>query len=211
MNAWDIILFSLTIAAVLYYSVCAVISRVKAKKAGIIRVKFPMNTARFVCMAVCAALNVLLVIGRIDECAKYKNEMNDLQRLGLVAYYKEYLNWDLTFNSPEDEQIETGKLLSEYREKYDHKRHIMECQAATAVLFALSALLNGAYITKKGVFIFGDIKPKNTSAVIEDEMICFQSNGKLFDYTMLKLPASEENLRLYSEFIVEENAEPQQI
>ena len=83
----------------------------------------------------------------------------------------------------------------------------MECQAATAVLFALSALLNGAYITKRGVFMFGDIKPRNTAAMVEEGMLCFQSKGK-HEYTMLKLPASEENLRLYSEFIVENNCEP---
>lgn len=211
MNAWDIILFFLTIAAVLYFSVCAVISLVKAKRAGIIRVRFPANTARFVCMAVCAVLNVMLVVGRIDECTKYKKEMDDLQRLGFVEFHKEYYGWVVTSDSPEKEQFATEKLLSEYREKYDKTRHIMELQTVTAVLFAFSALLNGAYITKRGVFMFGDIKPKNTAAVIEDGMICFQSNGKLFDYTMLKLPASEENLRLYSEFIVKNKAEPQQI
>lgn len=211
MNAWDIILISLMIAAILYFAVFSVISPVMAKRAGIIRVKFPANTSRFVCMAVCAALNVMLAIGRVDECTKYKNEMDDLQRLGFVEFHKEYYNFIVTSDSPENEQFATEKLLSQYREKYDHKRHMVEAQAATAVLFALSALLNGAYITKRGVFMFGDIKPKNTAAVIEDGMICFQSNGKLFDYTMFKLCASEENLRLYSEFIVKGKAEPQQI
>ena len=180
------------------------------QKAGIIRVKFPANTARFVCMAVCAALNVMLVFGRIDECTEYKNKMDDLQRLGFVEFHKEYFNFIVTSDSPEKEQFATDKLLSEYREKYDHKRHMMECQAATAVLFALSALLCGAYITKLGVFMFGDIKPKNTAAVIEDGMICFQSKGK-HEFTMLKLPANEENLRLYSAFLVKDKAEPQQI
>lgn len=186
MNAWDIILFSLTIAAVLYFSVCAAISLVKAKRAGIIRVRFPANTAGFVCMAVCAVLNVMLVVGRIDECTKYIKEMDDLQRL-FVEFHNEYYGWVVTSDSPEKEQFATEKLFSEYREKYDQIRHIMELQTVTAVLFIFSALLNGAYITKRGVFMFGDIKPKNTAAVIEDEMLCFQSKGK-HEYAMLKLP-----------------------
>lgn len=210
MNAWDITLLCLGTAAIIYFAVFSVISLVKAKKAGIIRVKFPANTAGFVCMAVCAALNVMLVIGRVDECAEDKKRVDNLHRIGLVAYYKEYLNWDLTFNSSEDEQIETDKLLSEFREKYDHKRHMMEIQLLTAVCFTLSALFNGAYLTKQGVFMFGDIKPKNTAAKVEDGMLCFQSKGK-HEYTMLRLPASEENLRLYSEFVANDNAEPQQI
>ena len=115
MDAWDIILFSLTIAAVLYFSVCAVISRVMAKKAGIIRVKFPSNTARFVCMAVCAALNVLLAIGRVDECAEDKKRIGDLQRLGFVEFHKEYYNFIVTSDSQENEQFDTEKLLSEFR------------------------------------------------------------------------------------------------
>lgn len=210
MNVWDIILLCLITAAIIYFAVISVISRIRAKKAGIIRVKFPANTAGFVCMAVCAVLNIILVIGRVDECTEYKNEMDDIQRLGLVAYYKEYLNWDLMFSSPGDEQIETEKLLSEYREKYDHKRHMTEVRAITAIGFTLSALLNGAYITKQGVYMFGDIKPKKTAAKIEEGMLCFRSQGK-HEYTILKLPANEENLRLYSEFIVEDNAEPQRI
>lgn len=207
VNIWDIILIFLMITAILYFVVFSVISRVKAKKAGIIRVKFPANTARFVCMAVCAVLNVMLIIGTTGECAEYKNKMDDLQRLGFVEFHKEYYNFIVTSNSSKDEQYATEKMLSEYREKYDQKRHMIESRVLLAVLFALSALFNGAYITQRGVFMFGDIKPKNTAAVIEDGMLCFRSKGK-HEYTMLKLPASEENLRLYSEFIVENNVEP---
>lgn len=206
MNAWDIILLCLGTAAIIYFAVSSVISLVKAKKAGIIRMIIPTNKTRFVCMAICAALNIMLVIGRAGECAEYKKPMDDLQRLGFQKFHKEYYNWDVTSNSPEDEQNATEKLLSQYREKYDRKRHMTELQALTAIFFTASALLNGAYITKRGVYIFGDIKPKNTAAKIEDGMLCFQSKGK-HEYTMLKLPASEENLRLYSEFITEGTAQ----
>lgn len=210
MNVWDIILISLMTAAILDFAVFSVLSRVMAKKAGIIRVKIPTNKTRFVCMAICAVLNIVIVIGRAGECAEYRKTMDDLQRLGFVDFHKEYYGLIVTSNSPEDEQYATEKLLARYREKYDHKRHMMEMQASTAICFTLSALFNGAYITKQGVFMFGDIKPKKTAAMVEDGMLCFQSKGK-HEYTMLKLLASEENLRLYSEFIVEDNAGSQQV
>lgn len=206
MNALDIILICPATAAIIYFAVISVISRVRAKRAGIIRVKIPANKTHFVCMAICAALNIMIVIARVGECAEYKKPVDDLQRLGVQKFHKEYYNWEVMPNSPEDEQFATEKLLSQFREKYDRKRHITELQALTAIFFTASAMLNGAYITKQGVYMFGDIKPKNTAAKIEDGMLCFQSQGK-HEYTMLKLPASEENLRLYSEFISEGKAQ----
>lgn len=208
MNVWDIILISLMIAAILYFAVFSVISLVMAKRAGIIRVKFPAKTNVFVCHLICFALGILLSVIRAGDCAEYKNAMDDLQRLGFVDFHKEYYGLIVTSNSPEDEQYATEKLLAEYREKYDRERIPAELQTLVAITFAAAALFNGAYITKQGVFMFGDIKPKKTSAKIEDGMLCFQSRGK-HEYTMLMLPASEENLRLYSEFIVENYPKPE--
>ncbi|MCX4355564.1 MAG: hypothetical protein OSJ43_04980 [Oscillospiraceae bacterium] len=203
MNVWDIILICLMTAAVLWFGVFSVISRVRAKKAGIIRIKFPANITAFVCMAICAALNITAAVGSAVELPKIKKEMDDLQRLGFVDFHMEYYNWGLKNPvSPETEQSATEKLFNEYRVKYDRERNRTELQALCALLFAIAALFNGAYITKKGVFMFGDIKPKNTAAKVEDGQLCFSSRGKL-EYTMLKLPATEENLRLYSEFMTE--------
>ncbi|MDE7362274.1 MAG: hypothetical protein K2N38_10120 [Oscillospiraceae bacterium] len=205
MSVWDIILICLAAAAIIYFAVISVILRVRAKKAGIIRVKRPVKTESFVIMVVCAALSIMVVIARAVDCAEYKKTMGDVQRLGFQRFHKEYYNWDVTPIPPVDEQSSTEELFAEYRKKYDRERHAMEIQACSAIFFTASALLNGAYITKQGVYMFGDIKPKETAAKIEDGMLCFQSQGK-HEYTMLKLPASEENLRLYSEFITEGKA-----
>lgn len=208
MNVWDIIFICLMTAVVSWFVVFSVITLVRAKKAGIIRVKFPANTAPFVCMAICAALNITAAVGRSVELPELKKEMDDLQRLGFVDFHMEYYHLIVTSTTPEDEQYATEKLLSEYREKYDRKRHMVIIQALAAISCSAAALFNGAYITKKGVFMFGDIKPRNTAAKVEDAMLCFQSKGK-HEYTMLKLPATEENLRLYSEFMTEEKIKTQ--
>lgn len=201
MNVWDIILICLMTAAVLWFAVSSVISRVRAKRAGIIRVKFPVNTKVFVCHVVCSAIWILLTVTSTVDLPELKKKVDDLQRLGFLDFHKEY--YGMTFimpDSPWDEQAATEKLLNEYREKYDRERNLTELRALCALLFGIAALFNGAYITKKGVFMFGHIKPRNTAVTVEDKMLCFQSKGKL-EYTMLRLPASEENLLLYAELM----------
>lgn len=203
MNVWDIILICLMTAVVSWFVVSSVISRVKAKRAGIIRVKFPMNTKMFVCNLVCSAIWIIIIVSEAGLCAEYKEKMDAVQALGFQKYHKEYLNWDVTPIPPETEQSATEELFNGYRKKYDRERNGQELRTLCAITFGIAALFNGAYITKKGVFMFGDIKPRNTAAKVEDAMLCFQSKGK-HEYTMLKLPATEENLRLYSEFMTEE-------
>lgn len=204
MNVWDIILICLMTAAVLWLAASSVISRVKAKRAGIIRVKFPANTKTFVLHLICSALWILLTVTSAVDLPELKKKVDDLQRLGFLDFHKEY--YDMTFitpDSPWDEQASTEKLLSEFRGKYDRERNLTELRTLCAIGFAVAALFNGAYITKKGVFMFGDLNPRNTAVKVEDGMLCFISQGKL-EYAMLRLPASEENLRLYSEFIAKE-------
>lgn len=201
MNVWDIILICLMTAAVLWFAVSSVISRVRAKRAGIIRVKFPVNTKVFVCHVVCSAIWILLTVTSAVELPELKKQVDDLQRLGFLDFHKEYYGMTfITPDSPWDEQAATEKLFNEYREKYDRERNLTESRALCALLFGIAALFNGAYITKKGVFMFGHIKPRNTAVTVEDEMLCFRSKGKL-EYTMLRLPASEENLLLYAELM----------
>lgn len=200
MNVWDIILICLMTAAVLWFAVSSVISRVRAKRVGIIRVKFPVNTKVFVCHVVCSAIWILLTVTSTVDLPELKKKVDDLQRLGFLDFHKEYYGMTITPGSPWDEQAATEKLLNKYREKYDRERNRTESQALCALLFGIAALFNGAYITKKGVFMFGHIKPRNTAVTVEDKMLCFQSKGKL-EYTMLQLPASEENLLLYAELM----------
>lgn len=200
MNVWDIILICLMTAAVLWFAVSSVISRVRAKRVGIIRVKFPVNTKVFVCHVVCSAIWILLTVTSTVDLPELKKKVDDLQRLGFLDFHKEYYGMTITPGSPWDEQAATEKLFNEYREKYDRERNRTESQALCALLFGIAALFNGAYITKKGVFMFGHIKPRNTAVTVEDKMLCFQSKGKL-EYTMLRLPASEENLLLYAELM----------
>lgn len=201
MNVWDIILICLMTAAVLWFAVSSVISRVRAKRAGIIRVKFPANTKVFVCHLICSAIWILLTVTSTVDLPELKKKVDDLQRLGFTQFHMEYYNLGVKNPvSSETEQYATEKLLSEYRGKYDRERNRTELQALCSLGFAVAALFNGAYITKKGVFMFGDIKPRNTAVTVEDKMLCFQSKGKL-EYTMLRLPASEENLLLYAELM----------
>lgn len=201
MNVWDIILICLMTAAVLWFAVSSVISRVRAKRAGIIRVKFPVNTKVFVCHVVCSAIWILLTVTSAVELPELKKQVDDLQRLGFLDFHKEYYGMTfITPDSPWDEQAATEKLLNKYREKYDRERNLTELRVLCALCFGIAALFNGAYITKKGVFMFGHIKPRNTAVTVEDKMLCFQSKGKL-EYTMLRLPASEENLLLYAELM----------
>lgn len=201
MNVWDIILICLMTAAVLWFAVSSVISRVRAKRAGIIRVKFPVNTKVFVCHVVCSAIWTLLTVTSTVELPELKKKVDDLQRLGFLDFHKEYYGMIfITPDSPWDEQAATEKLFNKYRVKYDRERNLAELRALCALCFGIAALFNGAYITKKGVFMFGHIKPRNTAVTVEDKMLCFQSKGKL-EYTMLRLPASEENLLLYAELM----------
>lgn len=201
MNVWDIILICPMTAAVLWFAVSSVISRVRAKRAGIIRVKFPADTKVFVCHVVCSAIWIIIFFMKVGQCSEYKKEMDDLQRLGFLDFHKEYYGMTfITPDSPWDEQAATEKLFNKYRVKYDRERNLTELRALCALCFGIAALFNGAYITKKGVFMFGHIKPRNTAVTVEDKMLCFQSKGKL-EYTMLQLPASEENLLLYAELM----------
>lgn len=205
MNVWDIILICLAAAVVLWFAVFSVISRVKAKRAGIIRVKFPANSKTFVCNLVCSALWIIITVSDAGQCAEYKETMDAVRTLGFQKYHKEYLNWDVTPIPPETEQSATEELFNEYREKYDRERNRQELRTLCTITFGIAALFNGAYITKKGIVMFGDLKPRDTAAKVEDGMLCFNSRGKR-EYTVLRLPASEENLRLYSEFISDQTA-----
>ena len=96
MNVWDIILICLAAAVVLWFAVSSVISRVKAKRAGIIRVKFPANSKTFVCNTVCAALWIIITVSDAGQCAEYKEKTDAVRALGFQKYHKEYLNWDVT-------------------------------------------------------------------------------------------------------------------
>ncbi len=105
MNVWDIILICLMTAAALWLVVSSVITLVKAKRAGVIRIKFPANITPFVYMAICAALNITAAVGSAVELHKIKKEMDDLQRLGFVDFHMEYYNWGLEYPfSPETEK-----------------------------------------------------------------------------------------------------------
>lgn len=205
MNVWDIILICLAAAVILWFAVSSVISLVKAKRAGIIRVKFPANTKMFVCNSVCSALWIIIIVTNAGQCADYKKTMDAVRTLGFQKYHKEYLNWDVTPIPPATEQSATEELFNEYREKYDRERNRQELRTLCAITSVIAALFNGAYITKKGIVMFGDLKPRDTAAKVEDGMLCFNSRGKR-EYTVLRLPASEENLRRYSEFIDEKTA-----
>lgn len=205
MNVWDIILICLTAAVILWFAVSSVISRVKAKRAGIIRVKFPANSKTFVCNLVCSALWIIITVSDAGQCAEYKEKADAVRTLGFQKYHKEYFSLDVTPIPPATEQSATEKLFNEYREKYDRERNRQELRTLCAITFGIAALFNGAYITKKGIVMFGDLKPRDTAAKVEDGMLCFNSRGK-HEYTMLRLPASEENLRRYSEFIDEKTA-----
>lgn len=203
MNIMDIICGCLIGALIIYIPVSCILSRVNAKKLGIIRAKYPANIKMFVCHAVCAALGIMLVITRVGECEKYGKILYGLQTRGVRQFYAEYYGIKvLDFDDPEEEEKALDKLIADYQEKYDKERRAAEWQAVVMLCFASAALFNGAYITKQGLIYFGEIKLKKTAAKIEDGKLRFYLE-KNPDGTALTLPATEENLRLYSEFITE--------
>ncbi|MCM1166909.1 MAG: hypothetical protein NC299_05900 [Lachnospiraceae bacterium] len=199
MNVIEITMICLAAAVAACVIIIRAVSFVKAKKCGIIRTKIPAGTTAFVGSLICAALHIMIVVMRASVCADCKAEMDDLQTLGFKDFHMEYYRLEVTVDDPEAERAATEKLLSRYREKYDRERRLVELYALAAAGFVGVALLNGAYITKEGVLMFGDLKPRKTAAVVEDGKFRFRSADKR-EFTMLTLPASEENLRLYSVF-----------
>lgn len=196
-------------------AVLRVISRVKAKRNGIIKVKQPLSPIRFAIGIACAVVLAVLFVISLTAHRKYFDHIADMQARGIIAV-AEYKN-----TTPE-ELLSGVSVIGEksYEEIYvEHEtarfQSLVEDARRSALVFGINALVlvlteilagcmgGGAYFTKNGIIFFAGLKLQKTSAKIENGKICFYLNGDT-SRALTKLPADEKNTRLFSEFITPE-------
>lgn len=185
---WSIVMICGAAAAVAAQTVYLVISRRRAQRLGILRVKYPIWGGGTALSAFVALLGVIMIIlcaveipRELANLADYRAELT--QGTKIYDYY-------------------VGKAESSLA----RNRFQLVWGIAVVVLELLSIFTRGAYITKDGVMFLGGMKVVKTTARIEHGAINFYTGKKRQRYAF-DLPETDDNKELFKCFIVLE--EPQ--
>ena len=177
--------------AAAHRTICLIISRRRAKKLGILRVKYPMcERSDIVLCVLSVAVGVYMVMMNIF----YYIPSN----LALLEDYRASFSQDPEFYGKLIESIEYGIKTDGF------------CIVSGSIFVVMSLLLpftRGAYITKEGVVLFGDLKPRMTTARIKQGSIKFYTRtlreaekDREYRYAF-DLPENEDNKTLFKGFI----------
>ncbi|MDE6726867.1 MAG: hypothetical protein K2J80_02875 [Oscillospiraceae bacterium] len=182
---WGIVIICATAAAVVLEIVYLVISRRRAQRLGILRVKYPVwngNTA--LSAFVCGMFVILIILCAVE----ISHDLADL------ADYRARLPQDAEFYGGRIEQTENALARN---------RNQLVLGIAMVILQLLTIFKGGAYITKDGVLFFDSFKPLKTTARIKNGAINFYTGEKRRKYAF-ELPENDENKELFKNFITPE-------
>lgn len=182
---WSIVIICVTAAAVVWETVFLIISRRRAQRLGILRVKYPVWNGSTALSAFVCGLFVILIILCAVEISR---------NLADLADYRARLPQDTEFYEYLIEKTENTLARSRFQLVYSVVFIVMEL---------LSIFKCGAYITKDGIVFFGSFKPRKTAARIEYGAINFYTGEKRQRYAF-ELPETEDNKELFKSFITRE-------
>lgn len=203
MTTISIVLMCISAALIIYVIVFMIITPKKAKAFGVIGKAFSGNIVSFIISALLVILDLCLMFCYIFKANEYKALLEEGEVRGAAAFL-EY-GWGEGMTVPEGREEEYYDRYSRhYTEEREKSENLAWIFGVGALAYGLSLVASMVYITREGLMFIGRLKPKKTSAVTEKGKLCFYIDGGDEPKAVLKLRASEENLRLYSEFITEE-------
>lgn len=201
-------------AVILWNAAALTISRVRAGKAGILRVKYPTTAAGFFgALLLSLTMWGSFVYFAVDYRQAEKH-LDDMKTRGMIAVAEyenktvdELLSGAEFIGDESYEEIYLERETASFTSVAEQKRIIMFAAAIGAFTVTLLMLSGcGAYITKSGVMFFTGIKPLKTRAKIQGNKICFYTSKRPAK-AAFKLPATKKNWELFSDFIAPVSAE----
>lgn len=206
MKTSTIVLLCVGAAALLFSIAAFIVSAAAAKKDGIIRAVFPLNIKYAVPRLILAALGICMIFGYANEAETLLERADDWETRGIEAYAEYY--------GVEVDSLTDVAYANHKREIENDRNHALQNREYAAIYFSftllcvLTAVLDGAFITKRGVREFASFK--NKTALMKAE------NGKLLLYEenrvspILKLSDSEENRERFAALRISEAAAGEQ-
>lgn len=182
---WSIVIICTAAAAVVWEIVFLTISRRRAQRIGVLRVKYPIwNSGTVLSMFVLMTAVLVIVISAV----MLPRELADL------ADYQAQL--------PQAPEL-YGRYIEKTENTIAKDRFMLTYGIVVVGLALLSIFKCGAYITKDGIVFFGSFKPRKTAARIEYGSINFYTGEKRQRYAF-ELPETDDNKELFKSFITRE-------
>lgn len=180
---WSIIIVCVSAAGIAAQTVYHMITRRRAQKLGILRVKYPVWNGGTALSAFVAVIGIFLIIILCADAIP--------RNLADLANYRAWLSDDPEYYTRCIEKTETSLARNRFQLVYS---------IVITALQLLTIFKSGAYITRDGVLFFGSLKPQKTAARIEFGAINFYVGKKRQTYAF-DLPDNEENKALFSGFL----------
>lgn len=185
---WSIVMICGAALAVAAQTVYLVISRRRAERLGILRVKYPIFSGDTAISAFVALLGIIMIILCAAAIPRELANLADLRA-------------ELT-QGTEVYDYYVGKTENSLA----RDRFQLVVSIAIVVLEVLSIFTRGAYITRDGVMFLSGMKVVKTTARIEFGAINFYTGEKRQRYAF-DMPENDDNKELFKSFIIPE--EPQ--
>ena len=207
MSKGEIICTCIVGAFVIYAVVLSIISRKKAKKIGILRVKLFGRNVWSTVIAIFIGFDICFCVFGAVNIKKYNDYIADMETRGIaaVAEHKNKAVSDLLYGITDidEESYVVNREISTVRGYMKNSCGNVFTMGMSAVgLFSLF-LGAGVYVTKDGLMGFYDTKPQKATAQIKEKMICLYTEIAP-DTACVRFSASEENKKLFAGFIVPE-------
>lgn len=197
MNLVNVLLY-VSLAALAFGVVSLIVSAVAAARAGIIRTVFPLNKKQMLLNLIIAAFSASVVIGYANEAAKFDVQADEREAQGISAY-AEYYGVELD-SLTETAYENFGQWIEEDRLQARENRERARAYGALTAWGAISVMLNGAFVTSKGVREFGGFKNKTALIKAKDgELLLYEENRP---DPILKLPENEANRERLKNFTI---------
>lgn len=186
-----IVISCVTVFFVIEQTVVLLISKKRAKERGVLRVKYPIFNGHtaieagiIFLFAALIILNAYVLKDDIAELAEYRSMLAETDP-----------------DAPEHIKLFT-EFIEYIRSNIERERYQIIFSVCLIIVELISIFTRGAYVTKEGVVDFGAFKPQQTAVRAECGAYSFYV-GKKRRYAFC-LPLSEENEKLFSDFIVPE-------
>ena len=209
METWEIAVVYAEGAILFGVTAVFALSRFKAGRIGILKVRFPIYPLRFALTMLCSAALIVLSVRSLINYRKFSDHIDDMQKRGIVAV-ADYENTTV------DELLSGASFIGEesYEEIYveretarfqslcdDTLRNAAVFGANSLVVALIIVMSGGAYFTKKGVMFFSSFRILRTTARIRYGKILFFINGDL-GRVFAKFPVTSTNRKIFNNFII---------
>lgn len=209
LKTWEIAVICAEGAILAGVAIVFALSRFKAGRSGILKVKFPIYPMRFTLTLLCSVVLVALAARSLITYRKFSDHITDMQTCGIIAV-ADYENTSV------DELLSGVSFIGEesYEEIYVERetarfQSLSEDALRNAAVFGANALVvaliiamsGGAYFTKKGVMFFSSFRTVRTTARIKYGKILFFVNGD-HGQVFAKFPVTSTNRKIFSNFII---------